>query len=70
MSGPESYRATLQGRSASGEAATLIVTRRGRGSGARVWLTFDGAVATTLTMSNEQTARLVELLGEARASRR
>jgi hypothetical protein len=66
MSSQECYRATLQGRSASGEPATLIVTRQGCGSGSRVWLTFDGAIATTLTMTDEQAARLTELLNEAR----
>ncbi|MGH8571504.1 MAG: hypothetical protein ACREX8_02865 [Gammaproteobacteria bacterium] len=44
---------------------TLIATRRGHGSSGRWWLTFDGVLAATLTMSDEPATRLVELLSEA-----
>ncbi|MGH3930835.1 MAG: hypothetical protein ACRDTF_12755 [Pseudonocardiaceae bacterium] len=50
----ESYRATIQLRTPDGEPATLIVLRRGRGQAARVWLTFDGAMKTTVTMDNAE----------------
>lgn len=44
---------------------TLSAARRGHGNSIRLWLTFEGALAATLPMSDEQAARLVELLSEA-----
>lgn len=72
MTSPESletFRATMQGRTPEGDRATVIVLRRGMGSTARVWLTFSGAIKTTVVMTNPETAELVELLGDAQVAR-
>lgn len=65
----ETYRATLEGRSADGCPATVIVTRQGLGRAGRVWLTFLGALKTTMSLSDDQAARLAELLHAARVPR-
>ena len=65
----ETYRGTLQGRTPGGEPSTVIVTRKGLGRSGRVWLTFLGALKTTVVMSDEQAGNLAELLHAARGSR-
>jgi hypothetical protein len=62
----ETYRATLEGRSADGCPATLIVTRQGLGRAGRIWLTFLGALKTTVSLSDDQAAQLAGLLHAAR----
>jgi biotin-(acetyl-CoA carboxylase) ligase len=47
----------------------VIVTRKGLGRSGRVWLTFLGALKTTVVMSDEQAGNLAELLHAARGSR-
>lgn len=70
MSTPdESFRGALQARTPEGHRATVIVTRQGWGRSGRAWLTFDGAIRTTVMMNDQETARLVELLGEASKAR-
>lgn len=59
----ESFRATLTARTPGKEAATLIVLRRKQ----FVWLTFDGAVRSTLSMTDGETTTLIHLLHEAQA---
>lgn len=44
----ETFRAALPGRTPEGERSTLIVTRQGVGRDGRVWLTFNGAIKTTV----------------------
>ena len=66
----ETYRAALAGRTPEGDRSTLIVTRQGVGSEGRVWLTFHGAIKTTVEMTDREAARLRELLGEATDQRR
>ncbi len=66
----ESYRGTLRARNVDGEPHTVIVMRRGLGRNARVWLTVNGALKTTLQMTGAEAARLVELLTEARQADR
>lgn len=61
----ETYRGTLQARNVDGEPHTAIVMRRGLGKNARVWLTLNGALKTTLLMTDPEAARLAELLTEA-----
>ncbi|MCA1671833.1 MAG: hypothetical protein LC799_06385 [Actinobacteria bacterium] len=61
----ETFRATVRGRTPEGDFTTLIVLRRGLGRAGRVWLTFDGAIKTTVVMTDPETAALVGLLGEA-----
>ena len=65
----ETFRATLRARTPEGDATTLIVLRRGLGHGARVWLTFDGAVRTTAVLTSPEVAQLVGLLGDAQGAR-
>lgn len=65
----ETFRATLQARTPEGDASTLIVLRRGLGHAARVWLTFDGAIKTTVVLTDPETVRLVGLLGDAQGAR-
>lgn len=65
----ETYRGTLDGRTANGSRATIIVTRQGLGRAGRVWLTFLGAIKTTQVMTDDETDRLVELLQAARSAR-
>ncbi len=65
----ETFRATLEARTPEGDATTLIVLRRGLGHAARVWLTFDGAIKTTVVMTDPETVRLVGLLGDAQGAR-
>ena len=65
----ETYRATLGGRSADGCPATVIVTRQGLGRAGRVWLTFLGAIKTTMSLSDDQATQLAELLHAARRPR-
>ena len=62
----ENFRGTLSARTPENERATLIVARRKR----QVWLTFDGAIKTTVTMTNPETTQLIGLLHEADATSR
>ena len=52
----ESYRQVLPFRTPEGQAATVIVLRR-RNS---VWLTFNGAVKTTVVIQDQDAGRLIE----------
>jgi hypothetical protein len=65
----ETFRATMRGYTPDGELSTMIVTRQGLGSAARVWLTFHGAIKTTVVMTNPETVKLSELLNQATAAR-
>jgi hypothetical protein len=57
----ESFRGTLTARTPDNESATVIVLRRKQ----FVWLTFDGAIRTTLTLTDQQVTELVGLLRAA-----
>ncbi|MGH3935899.1 MAG: hypothetical protein ACRDS1_13135 [Pseudonocardiaceae bacterium] len=61
----ENFRGALAGRTPEGDQATVIVTRQGLGRDGRVWLTFCGAIKTTVVMTNPEVAELRELLGGA-----
>lgn len=65
----ETYRGTMQGRTPDGQPATVIVTRQGLGRDGRVWLTFNGAIKTTVVMTNGETGQLSELLDKAVTAR-
>jgi hypothetical protein len=65
----ETFRATLRARTPDGDLSTVIVLRRGLGHAARVWLTFNGAIKTTVVMTDPETVRLVGLLGDAQGAR-
>ncbi|MGH3837754.1 MAG: hypothetical protein ACRDSF_18930, partial [Pseudonocardiaceae bacterium] len=49
----------LPGRTPEGEPGTLIVTRQGLGRNGRVWLTFNGAIRTTVVLTDGETGQLV-----------
>lgn len=61
----EMFRGTMQGRTPDGDPSTVIVTRQGTGSNGRVWLTFHGAIKTTVVMTDPETVELGELLDKA-----
>lgn len=61
----EVFRGTMRGRTPDGAFATLIVTRQGLGRDGRTWLTFDGAIKTTVVMTNAEAGQLGELLDNA-----
>jgi hypothetical protein len=65
----ETFRATLRARTPDGDLSTVIVLRRRLGHAARVWLTFNGAIKTTVVMTDPETVRLVGLLGDAQGAR-
>lgn len=65
----ETFRGTLQARTPEGEFTTMIVMRRGLGHAGRVWLTFDGAIKTTVVMTNAETEQMGELLDKAMVGR-
>jgi hypothetical protein len=64
----ETFRGVMQGRTPDGGTATVIVTRQGLGPDARVWLTFGGAIQTTVVMTKGDTGVLRELLDKATLS--
>lgn len=64
----EIFRATMQGRTPEGEITTLIVLRRGLGRGGRVWLTFQGAIATTVVMTDPEAGTLIGLINDAQGA--
>lgn len=47
----------------------MTVTRRSLGSYGRVWLTFDGAIKTTVVMTDGVAEQLGELLNKATVAR-
>ncbi len=65
----EMFRAVFPGRTPDGEANTLIVTRQGQGQAARVWLTFVGALRTTVALTDPEAEQVAKLLGAATKSK-
>lgn len=65
----QSYRGTMQGRTPCGDSATVIVTHQGLGRNRRIWLTFDGAIKTTVVMTDQEARELVRLVDAATARR-
>lgn len=65
----ETFRGTMRACTPDGEPNTMIVTRQGLGNAGRVWLTFNGAIRTTVVMTNPETAQLCELLNKATTAR-
>lgn len=63
------FRASLSTSTPDGEQATVIVTRQGQDSNGRVWVTFSGAWVTTAVMTDEDAARLEQLVSDARRAR-
>ena len=60
----ESYRQVLTFRTPEGEAATVIVMRRKNA----VWITFNGAVKTTVVMKDQDAGHLIEAISCASGS--
>lgn len=68
MTNPEeTFRGTMRGRTPDGDFTTVIVTRKGLGRDGRAWLTFNGAIKTTVVMTEQEAGQLVGLLTEAGA---
>ena len=65
----ECYRATIRLRTPDGERATLIVLRRGRGQDGRTWLTFEGAIKTTVTMDSRESDEVTGMIKAAQCAR-
>ncbi|HEU0089078.1 MAG TPA: hypothetical protein VFQ77_15770 [Pseudonocardiaceae bacterium] len=61
----ETFRRTMEAHTVDGEPHTVIVLRRGMGNKARVWLTLNGALKTTVCMTNREATQLAKLLDEA-----
>lgn len=59
----ESFREVLALRTPEGHAATVIVMRRD----SSVWVTFHGAIKTTVTLSDPQAGHLVDAITTARS---
>ncbi|MGH3792015.1 MAG: hypothetical protein ACRDQ9_14715 [Pseudonocardiaceae bacterium] len=47
----------------------MTVTRQGLGNSERVWLTFNGAIRTTVVLTDHEKALLCELLTNPREAR-
>ena len=70
MSTPdETFRRTMRGRTPEGQPTTLIVTRQGLGRAGRTWLTFQGAIKTTVVLTDQEAEELGGLLGDASSAR-
>lgn len=65
----ELFRATLRACTPEGEFSTVIVTRQGLDRAGRVWLTFNGAIKTTVVMTDPETRQLADLLSKATVAR-
>jgi hypothetical protein len=61
----ESYRATIGLRTPDGERATVIIMHRGQ----NVWVTLNGAIRTTVVMSDPEAGHLVDVITTARSPR-
>ncbi|MGH3973970.1 MAG: hypothetical protein ACRDS9_11715 [Pseudonocardiaceae bacterium] len=61
----ETFRGALAGRTPDGDRATVIVTRQGLGRDGRVWLTFNGAIKTTVELTDPEAVELNKLIGAA-----
>ncbi len=59
----------MRGRTPDGHPSIVIATRQGLGNNGRVWLTFDGAIKTTVVMTDPETVELGKLLDKARVAR-
>lgn len=61
----ETFRGVLRGRTVEHQPATVIITRQGVGAAVRTWLTFDGAIKSTVVLTDAEAVALGELLGKA-----
>lgn len=61
----ESYRATLRLSTPDGDSTTVIVMRRKQ----QVWLTLNGAIKTTVLMSDPEADLMIDAITTARSPR-
>lgn len=61
----ESYRKVIELRTPEGHTATVIVMWRA----SSVWVTFDGALKTTVTLSDPQAEQFIDAVTIARSPR-
>lgn len=61
----ESYRKVIELRTPEGRVASVIILRRAED----VWVTFDGALATTVVLSEPQAGQLIDAVSVARSTR-
>ena len=66
----ETFRGRIRGRTPEDESTTLIVTRQGVGRAGRTWLTFNGAIRTTVVLTDQEAGQLTGLLDDAASARR
>ena len=62
----QSDRTVLSFHGPAGEAATVIVMRKG----AKVWLVFNGAIKTTVAMTDPEAAQLIDAVNAASRGQR
>ena len=61
----ESYRKVIELRTPEGQPASVIIMRRA----SKVWVTFDGAIKTTVTLNDPQAGQLIDAVTVARRPR-
>ncbi|MGH3908269.1 MAG: hypothetical protein ACRDTE_29415 [Pseudonocardiaceae bacterium] len=61
----ESYRRVIELRTPEEQAASVIVMRRT----SSVWVTFDGAIKTTVIMNDPQAGQFIDAVAAARTPR-
>lgn len=64
----EVFRAVFSGRTPDGDPNALIVTRQGQGRDGRVWLTFAGALRTTVALTRDRNLFRISLLAVTSSS--
>lgn len=65
----ETFREVMRLKGPSGDIQTLIVTRKGTGRGAAVWLSLSGTASTTVVLTGGQEDKVVDMLKRAKAAR-
>ncbi|MGA9694607.1 MAG: hypothetical protein WBR33_24820, partial [Pseudonocardiaceae bacterium] len=58
----ETYRATMRVQTPEDGPSTLIITRQGLGRSARIWLTLEGSIRSTVVLDDQQVNQLTSKL--------
>jgi hypothetical protein len=58
----ETYRATMRVQTPEDGPSTLIITRQGLGRAARIWLTLEGSIRSTVVLDDQQVSQLTRKL--------
>ena len=71
MSTPEeTFRGRKRGQTPEGESTSLIATRKGLGcAGLTWWPTFNGAIRTTIVLTDQEAMQPAGLLGDVSSTR-